>query len=218
MSNYLGSIEKERQLRFSSLKKKGAGSKEEFLGLLDSHVSGSDHARIRKAYDFAIEMKYDHEGLDSESYLAHPLRVAAMAIKLNSPLDVDTINIALLHNCLEIGETRRDTLESLFGSTVADSIATLTVDRSLQWEKEYKEDFYKAINNAYQGASVVKVLDKLDNIPVLCLNPDADVRAAYLEEIDHHVIPMAKAALPEVAEFLIAASKDAKEIGHLTNP
>ena len=218
MSKYLGSIDEERQLRFSSLNKKGAGSKEAFLKVLESHVSGSEYACIRKAYDFATNMQYDHEGLDSESYLAHPLRVAAMAIEINSPLDVDTIIIALLHNCLEVGETSRDTLESLFGTTVADSIATLTVERRLQWDKEYKAEFYKDINSAYQGARVVKVLDKLDNIPLLCLNPDVEVRAAYLEEIDHHVIPMAKAALPEVAAFIIAASKNAKEVGHLTNP
>ena len=161
-------------------------------------------------------MQYDHEGLDSESYLAHPLRVAAMAIEINSPLDVDTIIIALLHNCLEVGETSRETLGTLFGTTVANSIATLTVERRLQWDKEYKADFYKDINSAYQGARIVKVLDKLDNIPVLCLNPDAEVRAAYLEEIDHYVIPMAKVVLPEIADFIIAASKNAKEVGHLT--
>ncbi|MFT5240059.1 MAG: (p)ppGpp synthase/HD superfamily hydrolase [Kiritimatiellia bacterium] len=218
MSKYLGSIDEERQLRFDSLSKKGVGSKEQFLQILDRHASGLEHARIRMAYDFAINLQYDHVGLDTESYLAHPLRVAAMAIEMVTPLDVDTIIIALLHNCLEVGDTSPSTLRSKFGPTVADSVATLTVERRQQWDKAYKEDYYKGIRSTYQGASVVKVLDKLDNIPVLCLNPDADVRAAYLEEIHHHVIPMAKAALPEVVDFLIAASDSAKKVGHITNP
>jgi (p)ppGpp synthase/HD superfamily hydrolase len=216
MLNYFGSIEQERQLRISSIDQKGAGSKEAFLSSLKNRLKDQDYARVLDAYEFAISIQYSHEGLDSESYLAHPLRVARVVMELTDPVEVDAVIIALLHNVLEVGTVSSDSLKEKFSDRIVDSIVTLTVDRKQQWDLEYKEQYYRAINHGYVGARIVKVVDKLDNILLLCRNPDDAIREAYLREIDRHVIPMAEEVMLQVASFLKAGSANAKEVGYIS--
>ena len=166
------------------------------------------------AYTYAVGLQYDHVGLSSEAYLAHPLRVAEMALGLFKPVDADTVCIALLHNALEVGGVDVQALRAAFGTRIADTIATLTVDRSKQWEPEYKRSYYSAINAGYVGGRVIKVLDKLDNIFMLCLNADDAIRARYLAEIDEHVVPMAVAVMPQVGSYMKNASINASKIGY----
>jgi (p)ppGpp synthase/HD superfamily hydrolase len=127
---------------------------------------------------------------------------------------VDYIVIALLHNVLEVGGTDIKVLQDRFGPLVSDSIQTLTVVRDMQWDKTYKQAYYDRINAGYKGMMVVKVIDKLDNMFMLGLNPDEHVREKYLDEINAHVIPMAKKVLPHIVEYLVILSEDAKQTGY----
>jgi|APSaa5957512493_1039668.scaffolds.fasta_scaffold09381_2 (p)ppGpp synthase/HD superfamily hydrolase len=211
---HLGSIEEERTFRLRVLAQNGIGVKEHFLECVSVNCVGSEKKEIIRAYDFAIGLDYDHAGLSSKVYLAHPLRVAEMTIGLYRPLDPETVKIALLHNALEVGGLDAEALTIEFGSRVADAIATLTVDRSRQWDLAYKQAYYDAINASPTGVRAVKVLDKLDNIFTLCLNSDEDVRNRYLAEIKKHVIPMADLAMPHVGNYLRRTSENARLIGY----
>lgn len=210
----LNSIKYERKLRLDALKNEGKGVTTHFLEVLNKEFKGDDFQKILSAYNFAITIDYDHVGLSSDAYLIHPLRVSEMVIRLSYSLEVDFVIIALLHNVLEVGDVDIMQLQDKFGGRVARSIQTLTVDRDMQWDEEYKKEYYSCINNGYKGMKVVKVIDKLDNMFMLGLNPDAEVRAKYLGEINMYVIPMAKKVLPHLVKYLEVLSDDAKQVGY----
>jgi (p)ppGpp synthase/HD superfamily hydrolase len=214
MSYTLGTIQEERLFRLEVQRAEGVGSKKRFIRAVDTRFGGPERDAILRAFQFATELEYTHVGLSSEAYLAHPLRVAEMAIGLCDSPSVDTVIIALLHNALEMGGVDDVRLDLEFGERVARAIQILTVDRAQQWDLVYKQGYYDAINACGVGARIVKALDKFDNIFLLCLNSDAAIREAYLKEIDTHVIPMAEEVLPRVAVYFKRVSKNAQEIGY----
>jgi (p)ppGpp synthase/HD superfamily hydrolase len=217
MPYIIDSIEQERALRLTALDEQGQGCRQHFLAALDEvwRNDKTTHQQLLAAYEFAVAQDYDHVGLTAEAYLAHPLRVAEMAMSFVSPADRDTTIIALLHNVLEVGSCTESELTEQFGSVVGKAIAALTVDRSLQWDADYKRGYYQRILAAYPGAAAVKVLDKFDNIFMLCLNADKDIRQAYIQEIETHVLPMAGQFVPAIAEFFTASVVEAASIGYL---
>jgi (p)ppGpp synthase/HD superfamily hydrolase len=213
----LNSIQDERELRLDALKNNGKGVATHFLERLKEKFKGDDYLQVINAYDFAVNIDYDHVGLSSDAYLVHPLRVAEMVAGLSQPLEIDYVIIALLHNVLEVGGVDIKELEDKFGEIVSDSIQILTVDREQQWDEVYKKEYYEHINAGYEGMKIVKVIDKLDNMFMLGLNPDEQVRMKYLDEINTHVIPIAKKVLPHLIEYLEVLSEDAKQIGCFSN-
>jgi len=217
MAYKLNSIQNERSLRLEALKNNGKWAGDSFLSILSQAFEGDDLQQITEAYSFATAIDYEHIGLSSDAYLVHPLRVAEMVMGLSQPLEVNYVIIALLHNVLEVGGADLTLLQDKFGSVVSDSIQTLTVVRDKQWDKTYKQEYYERINLGYEGMKVVKVIDKLDNMFMLGLNPDEKVREKYLHEINTHVIPIAKKVLPHLVEYLDVLSEDAKQIGYFSN-
>jgi (p)ppGpp synthase/HD superfamily hydrolase len=211
----LGTIESERGLRLDMLKKNGAGAKSRFLATLQDCHTERQRESILTAYNFACAMDYAHPGRTAEAYLAHPLRVAEMVMSLVKPAHPLDIVIALLHNVLEVTEIPADELGERFGATVMESIIALTVDRAKQWDPEYKRSYYRSLRAGYAGACAVKVLDKLDNIFLLCLNPNAQIRTRYLDEIDAHVVPLATDFVPAVSDYMRRLSANARAFGHL---
>jgi len=212
----LKSIEDERMLRLNTIKNNGAGVKEHFLCFLEGKFDKNDNKKIIHAYDFTINIEYKHEGLCSDAYLAHPLRVAEMIIGTSNVANSDYVILALLHNILEVSNVEKKLLEDEFGELISGSIATLTVNREKQNDSAYKDQYYKAINNGYDGMKVVKVLDKLDNLFILGTNPDSDVRVAYMNEIRQYVIPLANCVLPNAVEYFNKLLENTKNIGSIS--
>lgn len=211
----LTSTEEELNLRLQALDQAGKGSKDRFLDALEEAYQGRDSSAVKDAYRFACELEYDHVGLTPEAYLAHPLRVAEMTLSFLQPATDDQVIIALLHNVLEVGKCTSDNLSKNFGSDVSQAIVNLTVDRELQWDKEYKRGYYQTILEGPKAAIPVKAIDKFDNIFMLCLNPDEAIRKAYIEEIEEHILPMSQNFVPVIAELFKAATEEAKVKGHL---
>lgn len=212
----LNSIQDERVLRLDALEYGADDAKKAFLEALKDKFKGDGYHSVLDAYKFAVNIEYDHVGLSSDTYLIHPLRVAGMVIALSRPLEVDYVIIALLHNILEVGGVEIKELEHKFGKRVAISIQVLTVDRQRQWEQVYKEVYYHRINGGYKGMQIVKVLDKLDNIFLLGLNKDEGIRAAYLDEIEKYIIPIAETVLPNSAAYIKNVSDNARAVGYFS--
>lgn len=211
----LASIACERDKRISARLNQGAGSLVNFRRLVEDAVGASDHEAISKALDFAADMDYQHVGLSSASYLTHPLRVTEMILSLVPGAPVETMIIAMLHNVLEVGNVTEEELEQRFGTVVLQSLINLTVDRELQWDAAYKRSYYQRLSDGYHGARIVKVMDKLDNMFVLGLNPNKDIRRRYLEEIETYVLPMARHDIPSLAPYLTDLIDDCRRNGYL---
>jgi len=157
-------------------------------------VQDKDDVRLlTDVFDFAGRIEYRHKGLSSEAYAAHPLRVASMCLQVGDTPDAKAGCIGLLHNVFEVTDTGFDEIDNLFGVDIARAIATLTVDRTRQWDEPYKERYYQQIRNEGKSVCLVKVIDKLDNLFLIGCNQNPDIRRRYMDEISRWVVPMATA-------------------------
>jgi len=217
MSGIVGleSIQKERERR---LKARGTATPEGNGAALDralAEVPGTElELRARAAYEYAASITYRHAGLTSAEYLAHPLRLMAMALGLVRPPDAEGVVLALLHNLFEVSSVSHEEIVTRFGRPIADAIRVLTVDRA-QKNRAYTSGYYRAIREQPQWVRRNKVFDKLDNLFILCLNSDDAVRAAYLSEIEEFVLPIADTDLPWLTAYLRSLVTDCRNVGHL---
>lgn len=177
-----------------------------------------ERKRLAHAFRFAKELKYHHVGLTSEIYFSHPLRVAALTILISGAQDAETGILGVLHNVLEVSDVSVETLSDTFGSGVSIQIEALTVDRSVQWDKTYKKCYYNNLLAGPLSARVVKIVDKLDNLFVLGLNPEASVREKYLDEIEDFILPMTEASLPLLTAYLRNLVLDCRATGFIKAP
>lgn len=178
----------------------------------------AERDRLAHAFSFAKEIKYHHVGLTSDIYFSHPLRVAGLATLVSGVQDAGVGVLAVLHNVLEVSDVSVDTLSASFGKDIADQIEALTVDRVLQWDKAYKTGYYGRLMAGPASARVVKIVDKLDNLFVLGLNPDASVREKYLAEIEDFVLPMTEASLPGLTAYMRDLVRDCRLTGFIERP
>lgn len=178
----------------------------------------AERDRLAHAFRFAKEIKYRHVGLTSDIYFSHPLRVAALATLVSGTQDAGIGVLAVLHNVLEVSDVSVDKLSATFGNGISNQIKALTVDRELQWDKAYKTGYYSKLMEGPLSARVVKIVDKLDNLFVLGLNPDASVREKYLAEIEDFVLPMTVASLPRLTAYMRNLVQDCRLTGFIERP
>ena len=167
-----------------------------------NEISIDDQEHLRKVFSFAASIEYHHVGLSPKAYLAHPTRVAGMTLFLSPNSEKKLLGIiSLLHNVLEVSSVSYKKLIEETGHEVADSIQILTVSRDFQENTDYLNKYYNSIALTPHSLSVVKIIDKLDNLFMLGLNPDEAVRQRYLNEISHYVLPLVNQFLPQLANY-----------------
>jgi (p)ppGpp synthase/HD superfamily hydrolase len=212
LANILDDIELERNRRLLGLLKPDPHALVLWSRAMASLPNDAERSRLAFALQFAKKIDYHHVGLTSEIYFSHPLRVSALALLISGSQDASTGVLGILHNVLEVTDVSLVTLSVTFGDDISRLIEKLTVDRKVQWEKTYKSDYYAKLMAGPLSARVVKIIDKLDNLFLLGLNPDISIREKYLEEIEDFVVPMAKTTLPLINDYLQELIKDC----HLT--
>jgi (p)ppGpp synthase/HD superfamily hydrolase len=125
-----------------------------------------------------------------------------MALLCGASRGSDTGVVGLLHNVLEVSSVSEQDLRARFGDDVRAQVASLTVDRSRQWDAAYKRAYYETLNAGPTAARLVKVFDKLDNLYLLGLNPDSSVKTKYAQEIRTYILPMAQRDIPALIPYL----------------
>lgn len=214
---FLKNFETERNLRLRALAEQGKGAISGFEECLKQHALPGLREEIRNAFIFAENLNYHHHGLSKEAYFAHPLRVACLALRLMEPANSETVIVALLHNVLEVTDVSAANLEKRFGGDISDAISALTIERNKSGE-EYLEAYYTGIIGCSRPAIMVKILDKLDNLFMLCLNPDDEPRKSYLNEIEAWIIPMTESSLPRLADYMKDLVANCWDVGYTGNP
>jgi len=210
----MNTIEKERELRLISKAKNGAESESRFKKCIEKYAENKDKKRLLETLRFAKQLKCNEPCSSSESYLAHPIRVTCLALQLEPPVNLNTLIIALLHNVPKKTNISYEQLKRHFSETIADSINILAVSRFEGGRSKDKGAYYE-LNTATRGVRIVKVLDKLDNLFLLCLNPDDDIRRLYLEEIEDHIFPIVDKELPELSKYFRHLTNDCRKIEYL---
>jgi len=165
-------------------------------------ISSTEKERLLEAYQFAGSIKYDHAGLSPEIYFAHPVRVASLAMLYYDKINVDLGIVGLIHNVFELSDYTNDFISKKFGEKISNQISDLTVNRDLQWNEDYKNTYYEKIMNGPREARIIKIIDKLDNLFILGVNPDKQVKIKYLKEIEKHVLPLAYKTTPKIYSYM----------------
>jgi len=177
-----------------------------------------DHREsLAEVWRIVASLDYRHPGLAKNGYLAHPLRVAMLLGDFASEESFEGAALAMCHNLIEVGSA--DTHQGLgeidaLVPGVAEWVEALTIDRERQTNKDYLREYYGGIADRPTPVSQVKVVDKMDNLHILCLNPDAEIRAAYLSQVSTFVVPLAQNSLPIAGDYLKALIADAEMTGY----
>ncbi len=95
-------------------------------------------------------------------YLVHPLAVAAILIRADSPEHV--VVAGVLHDTLEDTQVTREAIEARFGRRVMELIATVSEpDKTASWEARKSHTLHTLASTPLDDALLVAVADKLDN-------------------------------------------------------
>ena len=212
----LGTIEAERASRLAFLRRPDDSVLRRFDAEALALESAQAKRELQRAWNYAQGLEYSHPGQGKAEYLAHPLRVTTLYMRLFRPADAAGVATAILHNVMEVTPVTRGELAAAASDAVAAAVETLTVDRARQWDDAYKTGYYRAIEAQAPYVPRVKILDKLDNLFLLCLNPSAETRERYLREIDLWLIPMARRAAPQLADYIARLVADCRRVGQVS--
>lgn len=143
-----------------------------FRGLLRTikHRTKDDTARIRKAFDVALEAHKDMRRKSGEPYIYHPISVARICAE-EMGLGTTSIVCALLHDTVEDTHITLDDVEDLFGENVRLIIDGLTKIPEVFDENAsvQAENFRKMLLTISDDIRVVliKLADRLHNMRTL---------------------------------------------------
>ena len=160
---------------------------------------------IEPAYRFAQEAHKTQKRDDGTPYYHHCARTARNLMDNFGVKDPDVIKAALLHDTLEDCKIRPDEIKARFGPKVAALVQAMTKPECQAWESyDQRNDRYlrDQILNGPPGALEIKLADRMDNIDDLHLVPDRTMVARYIEDTQHHYVPLAFARDPAFGERL----------------
>jgi (p)ppGpp synthase/HD superfamily hydrolase len=131
---------------------------------VDPDLSFADRLPLtRAAIQFASER---HSGqrrrADEAPFVLHPIEAASLLERSDYPDHV--VAAAVLHDVLEDTDVERQELESRFGSDVADLVATVSDDPSIQNTEEQKADVRERVGGAGGYAAAVYAADKISKV------------------------------------------------------
>ena len=145
-------------------------------------------AEIKSVYNVVKKWNYKHPG-PYANYINHILRMCNLYFELCTSLKTDIIITILAHNAFEVTDISSEELSGLIGTQLAKAIEALKVDRSIEWNQDYKSTYYHDISKN-KICLCVKIIDKIDNLFLIGTNPDRSTREKYLNEIINYVIPL----------------------------
>lgn len=198
---FLESIEREKLIRINGLNKVDPHANHLYKIACES-LKKNQKNKIDEAFLFAQKIKYKHGHMPSEIYFSHPKRVSALSMLLYDNNNIDAAILGLIHNVFELTSRSEQEISLLFGPKISKQAFVLTVDRKYQWEKDYKKEYYEKINSESIECSVIKVLDKIDNLFILGTNSDSEIKNRYLKEIEDYIVPMTSRVLPDLSNYL----------------
>ncbi len=158
---------------------------------------------MQKALFFAKSLQSkDPTHRSFEVYFSHPVRVASFVLRMQAAPKFETVLIALLHNLYELtGMTETDVIRECYSDRMSKAIRLLTIDRLQERNPEYLKRFYGQIEAFGPDLSLIRCVDKLDNIMELELIADKDVYSSYLDLAETFVQPMAQRLTPEFGAY-----------------
>lgn len=129
---------------------------------------------ILKAAAFAAQRHSTQRRKDAAAspYINHPLALADVLCSEGGVADCNVLAAALLHDTVEDTETKLSEIEALFGGRVAQIVAEVTDDKSLEKAERKRLQVAKASSKSHE-AKLVKLADKISNLRDIAASPPA---------------------------------------------
>ena len=168
------SIEFERNLRLQSRANQGMGEIENFSKWLKDWPDKNLKKIGFETLELITNFNYNHNILNKKTYLAHVLRVTKMSILAQPKLSKELIILSMIHNIFESTDLSETDLLNYFDNEIIERVKILKINREKQYLNSYLTTYYSSIQDAHISVSIVKIIDKIDNIYTLCLNPNLE--------------------------------------------
>ena len=155
---------------------------EDIVERIQNYHPDADVDLLRRAYIFSAKAHQGQTRLSGESYLIHPIEVAA--ILANLKLDAATVAAGLLHDTIEDTPITSEEITSMFGEEVAmlvDGMTKLSRMELQSREQREADNFRKMIVAMAKDIRVIliKLADRLHNMRTLkSLPPEKQKRIA----------------------------------------
>jgi GTP diphosphokinase / guanosine-3',5'-bis(diphosphate) 3'-diphosphatase len=117
-------------------------------------------------------------------YIEHPRMVAATLAARDYP--ETTLAAALLHDVVEDSDTTVEELRAEFGDAVADLVAALSDDESIEDYRERKDEHRRRVLGVDGDALTIYAADKLANMTTL----HAAIEAEGIKVADEYDVPL----------------------------
>ena len=155
---------------------------EDIVERMQNYNPDADVDLLRRAYIYSAKVHQGQTRLSGESYLNHPIEVAA--ILANLKLDAATVAAGLLHDTIEDTTATSEEIKEMFGEEVARLVDGLTKLARMELqsrEQREAENFRKMIVAMAKDIRVIliKLADRLHNMRTLShLAPEKQKRIA----------------------------------------
>jgi guanosine-3',5'-bis(diphosphate) 3'-pyrophosphohydrolase len=113
------------------------------------------------------------KGAAKEPYINHLLEVATLVAEATEGKDPNLVVAALLHDAIEDCEVPYKVIAKAFGSDVADLVAEVTDDKTIEKSERKKLQADNASKKTTR-AKVLKLADKTSNLRALASSPAPD--------------------------------------------
>lgn len=185
---------------------------DELINFLEQKTKNKE---IIQTLRYISKINFTHVGLNSQEYIVHPLRLAVILYQINNETDTNTLIVALLHNILEVSEISEKDFLLIYNEDILHSLQLLKVNRVLENNLDYKKKYYDNIITYSKELATIKAIDKFDNLFLLCLNSNKQIREAYLDEIEKFIYPIVKESIPILFEYFKDLVDNCRELGFL---
>ena len=135
-------------------------------------MSFTETRKVFQALAFAAHKHRDQrrKNADASPYINHPIALADILVNEGGITDHVVLCAAILHDTIEDTETTYDELVSVFGRDIADVVAEVTDDKTLD-SAVRKQLQIEHASHASQRAKLVKLADKTCNLRDLATAP-----------------------------------------------
>lgn len=179
--------------KVTSMLERPEESQKALLQLCSERLSESQLKKVNHALSYAKSLEStDPNHPSMRAYFAHPLRVAHIAFQLLDQPSAEIVAMGLLHNVFEVsGLSEGDLLEAGFSERLAIGIRLTTIDRKQQYEEAYLTKFYARIQAFGDDLTLIKCVDKLDNLLAFQLFDRTPEIERYMTLCEQFVVPLA---------------------------
>ena len=103
---------------------------EDIINEID-YLNEDEITRLKDAYEYAKKVHSNQKRLTGDDYITHLLNVVHILVGLNA--DIDTLVAGMLHDTINIGGVKEETIKEKFGSEVALLVSGITQINRLKY-------------------------------------------------------------------------------------